>query len=57
MYCMTPSDANTCILSGNTSTMHQTQDQCIADGKAYAEKLLSDGIYARYACFQLGTSV
>jgi len=56
-YCMIPTDANSCILSGNTNVLHSTEEQCLEDARGFARLLIEQNIYARPACFKLGDNV
>ena len=53
-FCTIPSDLNSCVLSGNTSVMHTSEEECLEDARGYATVLLMQNIYARPACFKLG---
>jgi hypothetical protein len=54
-YCVSPSNVDTCAVTANVNNIFYAEEECIEDAKGMAGYLVTQGLYARYACFKVGT--
>ena len=54
MFCSGP-DAVSCDVMANTTTMHMTEEQCVADYTMAAQALVLQGAHnVKAVCFKIG---